>query len=49
VGQANIPFAIKEIAMKWLLMLVVVASMVSMTVGCKAKIDTDGASVQSTH
>ena len=35
--------------MKWLLMMVVLASLVSVTVGCKAKIDSDGASVTSTH
>jgi len=35
--------------MKRLLVLLVLASLVSVIVGCKAKIDTDGASVQTTH
>jgi hypothetical protein len=35
--------------MKLLLMFTVLVSLVSVTVGCKAKIDSDGASVQSTH
>jgi hypothetical protein len=35
--------------MKSLFVLLVLATLVSVTVGCKAKIDSDGASVQSTH
>ncbi len=35
--------------MKSLLILIVLASLVSVTVGCKAKVDSDGASIQTTH
>jgi hypothetical protein len=35
--------------MKSLLVLLVLAALMSVTVGCKAKIDSDGASVQTTH
>jgi len=35
--------------MKSILVVVVLALMMSVIVGCKAKIDTDGASVQTTH
>jgi hypothetical protein len=35
--------------MKSVLVLVVLAAITSVIVGCKAKVDSDGASVQTTH
>ncbi len=42
-------FAKRSIVMKRLFTLLVVLSLVSVVVGCKAKVDSDGVSVQKTN